>query len=163
MAGRGGLLKVLVVAVGKVKGPLAPVVAEYECRAARYWKLAVEEVESGARRGSRDPEAVMTAESGRLLSRVPDGLELIALTRGGKQMGSEELSGYLQELGVRSSAGVAFLIGGAHGLAQHILTKAQRRLSLSAMTLPHEVARLVLAEQLYRAGTIARGEPYHKG
>ena len=105
----------------------------------------------------------MTAESGRLLSRVPDGLELIALTRGGKQMGSEELSGYLQELGVRSSAGVAFLIGGAHGLAQDILTKARRRLSLSAMTLPHEVARLVLAEQLYRAGTIARGEPYHKG
>jgi len=51
MAGRGGLLKVLVVAVGKVKGSLAPVVAEYECRAARYWKLAVEEVESSARRG----------------------------------------------------------------------------------------------------------------
>ncbi|HIC55323.1 MAG TPA: 23S rRNA (pseudouridine(1915)-N(3))-methyltransferase RlmH, partial [Gemmatimonadetes bacterium] len=51
----------------------------------------------------------------------------------------------------------------AHGLAQDILTKARRRLSLSAMTLPHSVARLVLAEQLYRAGTIARGEPYHKG
>jgi len=156
-------LKVLVVAVGKVKGPLAPVVAEYERRAARYWKLAIEEVDAGARRGSQDSGAVMSAEAGRLLARVPDELELIALTRGGKQMGSEELSGYLQELGVRSSAGVAFVIGGAHGLAQDVLTRARRRLSLSAMTLPHEVARLVLAEQLYRAGTIARGEPYHKG
>ncbi len=156
-------MKVLVVAVGKVKGPLAPVVAEYERRAARYWKLAIEEVDAGARRGSQDSGAVMSAEAGRLLARVPDELELIALTRGGKQMGSEELSGYLQELGVRSSAGVAFVIGGAHGLAQDVLTRARRRLSLSAMTLPHEVARLVLAEQLYRAGTIARGEPYHKG
>jgi 23S rRNA (pseudouridine1915-N3)-methyltransferase len=156
-------LRLLVVAVGKVKGPLAPVVAEYERRAARYWKLAIEEVNAGARRGSQDSEAVMTAEAARLLARVPEELELIALTRGGKQMGSEELSGYLQELGVRSSAGVAFVIGGAHGLAQDVLTRARRRLSLSAMTLPHEVARLVLAEQLYRAGTIARGEPYHKG
>ena len=156
-------MKVLLVAVGKVKGPLAPVVAEYERRAARYWKLAIEEVDAGARRGSQDSGAVMSAEAGRLLARVPDELELIALTRGGKQMGSEELSGYLQELGVRSSAGVAFVIGGAHGLAQDVLTRARRRLSLSAMTLPHEVARLVLAEQLYRAGTIARGEPYHKG
>lgn len=156
-------MKVLLVAVGKVKGPLAPVVAEYERRAARYWKLAIEEVDAGARRGSQDSGAVMSAEAGRLLARVPEELELIALTRGGKQMGSEELSGYLQELGVRSSAGVAFVIGGAHGLAQDVLTRARRRLSLSAMTLPHEVARLVLAEQLYRAGTIARGEPYHKG
>ena len=156
-------MRVLVVAVGKVKGPLAPVVSEYERRAARYWKLTVEEVDAGARRGSRDAQAVMAAEAGRLLAQVPAELELIALTRGGKEMGSAELSGYLQEQAVRSSAGVAFVIGGAHGLAQEVLTKARRRLSLSAMTLPHEVARLVLAEQLYRAGTIARGEPYHKG
>ena len=156
-------MKLLVVAVGKVKGPLAPVVADYERRAARCWKLAIEEVDAGARRGSQDSEAVMAAEAGRLLAHVPDELELIALTRGGKGMGSAELSRYLQELAVRSSAGAAFVIGGAHGLAPEILTKARRRLSLSAMTLPHEVARLVLAEQLYRAGTIARGEPYHKG
>ncbi len=156
-------MRLLVVVVGKVKAPLAPIVAEYERRAARYWRLVVEEVDAGARRGSRDSEAVMTAEAGRLMARVPDELELIALTRGGEEMGSEELSGYLQEQAVSSSAGVAFVIGGAHGLAQGVLSKAGRRLSLSAMTLPHEVARLVLAEQLYRAGTIARGEPYHKG
>ena len=156
-------MRVLVVAVGKVKGPLAAVVGEYERRAARYWKLTVEEVAAGARRGPRDPQTVMTAEAERLLARVPGDLEMIALTRGGKEISSGKLTGYLQEQAVRSSAGVAFVIGGAHGLAQEILTKAGRRLSLSGMTLPHEMARLLLAEQLYRAGTIARGEPYHKG
>lgn len=156
-------MRVLVVAVGKVKGPLAAVVGEYERRAARYWKLTVEEVAAGARRGPRDPEAVMTAEAEHLLAHIPGELELIALTRGGKEISSGKLAGYLQEQAVRSSAGVAFVIGGAHGLGQEILTKAGRRLSLSAMTLPHEMARLVLAEQLYRAGTIVRGEPYHKG
>jgi 23S rRNA (pseudouridine1915-N3)-methyltransferase len=58
---------------------------------------------------------------------------------------------------------VAFAIGGAFGLGGAVLARAQRKLSLSALTLPHEMARLVLAEQLYRAGTIVRGEPYHKG
>ena len=64
---------------------------------------------------------------------------------------------------MRSSAGVAFVIGGAFGLGDAVLSRSRRQLSLSAMTLPHEMARLVLAEQLYRAGTILRGEPYHKG
>ena len=58
---------------------------------------------------------------------------------------------------------MAFLIGGAYGLDRTVIKRARKRLSLSAMTLPHEVARLVLSEQLYRAGTILRGEPYHKG
>ncbi len=156
-------MKLLVVAVGKVRGALAPVVADYERRAGHYWKLVVEEVDAGTRGGSKDSESVMTAEAERLLARVPNELELIALTRGGKPMGSLELSGYLQEHAVRSSAGVAFVIGGAHGLGRSVLQRARRRLSLSSMTLPHEVARVVLAEQLYRAGTIARGEPYHKG
>jgi 23S rRNA (pseudouridine1915-N3)-methyltransferase len=57
---------------------------------------------------------------------------------------------------------IAFVIGGAYGLAESLVTSAQLRLALAPWTLPHELARLVLAEQLYRAGTIARGEPYHK-
>ena len=77
-------------------------------------------------------------------------------------MGSRELAGYLEGHAVRSSAGAAFVIGGAFGLDASVVTKARRTLSLSALTLPHEMARLVLAEQLYRAGTIVRGEPYHK-
>ncbi len=78
-------------------------------------------------------------------------------------MNSRELARYLEQRALTASAGVAFIIGGAYGLGNDVLAQTQRKLSLSPMTLPHQVARLVLAEQLYRAGTILRGEPYHKG
>jgi 23S rRNA (pseudouridine1915-N3)-methyltransferase len=156
-------VRVLVVVVGRVRGELAEAVSEYERRAGRYWKLDVVEVAAGARGRGADPDAVKEAEAERLLARIPDGLEIVPLTREGKGMDSRELSRYLDELAVRSAAGVAFVIGGAFGLGSAVLSRKRRTLSLSRMTLPHEMARLILAEQLYRAGTILRGEPYHKG
>jgi 23S rRNA (pseudouridine1915-N3)-methyltransferase len=153
----------MVVVVGRVRGPLEGAVAEYERRAARYWKLEVIEVAAGVKGGSGTAEQVRAAESERLLSRVPSDFELFALTRGGRGMDSMELSGYLEEAAVRSTSGIAFVIGGAFGLGEAVRARARRTLALSGMTLPHEMARLVLAEQLYRAGTIVRGEPYHKG
>lgn len=152
------------VVVGRVKGPVAGAVAQYEKRATRYWKLEVIEVSQGAPGGSgASAEQVRAAEGARILGRLPDALDVVALTRMGDGMGSRELATYLEELGTRSSPGAAFVIGGAYGLDESVLRRATRRLSLSAFTLPHEMARLVLAEQLYRAGTILRGEPYHKG
>lgn len=156
-------MRLVVVAVGRVRGGLGPAVAEYEKRARRYWKLEVLEVPAGGRSGGQAPDEVMAREAEKLLARVPEGLQVVALTREGKSMDSSALAGWLEERAVRSDAGVAFLIGGAHGLAPSVLERARRRLSLSPLTLPHEMARLVLAEQLYRAGTIIRGEPYHKG
>jgi 23S rRNA (pseudouridine1915-N3)-methyltransferase len=155
-------MRVFVVVVGRVRGALVPAVAEYEERAGRYWKLEVVEVAAGAGGGQASAQRVRKAEGERILARIPDALEVVALTRGGKPTGSRELAGYLEEHAVRSSAGVAFVIGGAFGLDASVLKKARRKLSLSAFTLPHEMARLVLAEQLYRAGTLLRGEPYHK-
>lgn len=155
-------MKVLVVVVGRVRGGLAAPVAEYEKRAGRYWKFEVVEVAAGAGRES-SPTAVKEAEAERILARIAPELEVVALTRDGTAMDSRELSRYLEEHGVRASSGVAFIIGGAFGLGPTVLERARRRMALSAMTLPHEMARLVLAEQLYRAGTILRGEPYHKG
>jgi len=156
-------VRLVVLATGKVRGPLAVAVSEYEERAARYWKLEVVEVDAGASGRDPTPERVMEAEGERLLARLPAGTSVFALTREGKAMGSRTLALALEEHAVRSSPGVAFVIGGAFGLSPAVLARADRRLSLSAMTLPHEMARLVLAEQLYRAGTILRGEPYHKG
>ena len=69
---------------------------------------------------------------------------------------------YLNELAVLGRSGAAFVIGGAYGLDRGLVGESRHRLSLSGLTLPHDLARLVLAEQLYRAGTIVRGEPYHK-
>lgn len=157
-------MKVLVVAVGRVKGSLAAVVEEYEERARRYWKLETIEVAAGVRGGGLAPPArVLAAEEERLRARIPPELEIVALTRLGEQVSSAELAAYLRALGMRSAPGVAFVIGGAFGLSERVLAEAARRLSLSSLTLPHEMARAVLAEQLYRAGTIVRGEPYHKG
>lgn len=151
------------IAVGKVRGDLAPAVHEFETRAGRYWKLEIAEVGAGGPGRHAAPEKVRRAEAERILARMPSDLEGVALTREGKGMSSEKLARYLQRNAVGSLPGVAFVVGGAHGLADEVLERCRRRLSLSDMTLPHEMARLVLAEQLYRAGTILRGEPYHKG
>ncbi|MEO5511288.1 MAG: 23S rRNA (pseudouridine(1915)-N(3))-methyltransferase RlmH [Longimicrobiales bacterium] len=152
-----------VIAVGRPGRLLAESIAEYETRAARYWSFDVAEVrEERAHKGMSD-DAIRDAEGERILQRVPAGAEVIALTRTGEQWLSTRLSQYLQQLGAQGSAGVAFVIGGAIGLGADVLKRATRQLRLSDLTLTHELARLVLAEQLYRAGTIARGEPYHKG
>jgi len=119
-------------------------------------------VVGGAGRGQVPAARVQEAEAERILARIPDELEVVALTRTGKTMGSRELAGYLEEQAVRSSPGVAFVIGGAFGLGSPVLARARRKLSLSTFTFPHEMARLMLSEQLYRAGTLVRGEPYHK-
>ena len=156
-------MKVDLIAVGRCRGPLAGAVADYEARAGRYWKLAVTEVDEGVKGGRPDPLRVKEAEAERILSRVSEELELVALTREGKGMSSVTLSRFLSGHAVRGSSGVAFVIGGAFGLGDSVLARSSRRLSLSPMTFPHDMARLFLAEQLYRAGTIARGEPYHKG
>jgi 23S rRNA (pseudouridine1915-N3)-methyltransferase len=156
-------VKILVVAVGRVRGTLAEAVREYEERAGRYWKLEVVEVPAGGPGRSAEPERVRDDEAERILARIPSDHEVVALTRVGEAVSSRNLAAYLEEKGTRSAAGVTFVIGGAFGLADSVLRKARKRVSLSALTLPHEMARLVLAEQLYRAGTIVRGEPYHKG
>lgn len=153
-------MKITVLAVGRVKGPLAPAVREFRERAERYWSLEVVEVGEGG--GSR-PAAVLESEAEALLARIPDAAAVWALTRSGTGITSRGLASYLESLAVASASGVTFVLGGAHGLGDRILRKADRRLALSPMTLPHDLARLILLEQLYRAGTIRRNEPYHKG
>lgn len=156
-------MKVTLIAVGRVRGDLVSAVAEYEKRAARYWKLDVVEVDGGAPGGRDDAETVRAAEAGRILARLPGGAEMAVLTRAGTGMSSRAFSEWLGEHALHGSQGVALVIGGAYGVHESVLHRARRELSLSPMTLPHEMARLILAEQLYRAGTILRGEPYHKG
>lgn len=156
-------MKVWVHAVGRPGALLGEAIAEYEARAARYWSLEIAEVKAERATGGRGAADVMAREAERLRERISPGSDVIALTREGRRWSSTELAGHLQELALRSQPGAAFLIGGAFGLHPELIAGATRRLSLSAFTLPHDVARLVLAEQLYRAGTIVRGEPYHKG
>lgn len=154
-------MKVWIVCVGKARGTLAEAISGYEERVAHYFPCGFVEVRE--ERSGGDARQVVTAEGERLLARVPSGAELIALTREAQQWSSARLARELRQRLTDGMSDVAFLIGGAYGLSQTVLDTAELHLSLSAFTLPHEMARLVLTEQLYRAGTILRGEPYHKG
>lgn len=156
-------MRITLLAVGRPKTPLAEAIGEYEGRLRHYFTFEAVEVKEEPHRRAGDTARVREEEGKRLLAKVPPGVEVVALHETGKQWTSEQLSHHLSELALRGSPGAAFLLGGAYGLSDEVLRAAQRQLSLSAMTLPHELARLVLAEQLYRAGTISRGEPYHKG
>ena len=155
-------MKLTLLVVGRNRGVLEAAVREFETRAERYWKLEIIEVASGVG-GNADEDRVMAAEAVRLRDRIPEGSELWVLTREGGGMSSLRFAETLGDRMVGGGKGVTFLIGGAHGVAPDLARTADRTFSLSPLTLPHSVARLVLAEQLYRAGTILRGEPYHKG
>jgi 23S rRNA (pseudouridine1915-N3)-methyltransferase len=153
-------MRLVLVVVGRPRGELAPAIADYEARAARYWPFEVHEVREEPAR-ALTPEQVREREGERLLAKAAAGGALVACDERGDAWTSERFAGWLQRQ--RDEArDVTFVIGGAYGLAPAVRERAGVRLAVAPWTLPHELARLVLAEQLYRAGTIARGEPYHK-
>jgi 23S rRNA (pseudouridine1915-N3)-methyltransferase len=149
--------------VGRPGATVDAAVREYEVRAARYWTLDVIEVkEEKARKGMPEVE-VRDAEAERIMKRVPKHAELMALTRSGEAWSSTRLATELERRATLGVADVAFVIGGAFGLGEEVMKAARLRVQLSSFTMPHDLARLVLLEQIYRAGTILRNEPYHKG
>lgn len=150
-------MRLRVVVVGKPRDvALASLVHEYEARAARYWPLEAIEV----REGRGEPEKVRALEGEALRDAVGTS-RLFAVDERGERFTSAEFADWVQ--GLREAArDASFVIGGAHGLDPGLLTTAEKRITLAPWTLPHELARVVLAEQLYRAGTIVRREPYHK-
>jgi 23S rRNA (pseudouridine1915-N3)-methyltransferase len=153
-------MRVIVAVVGKPKNEgLATAIREYEQRARRYWPLQVIEVKDEPVRGGN--AGLARQREGERLAAAIGGARVIACEVGGRQMSSPEFATWVRQLR-ESASDVAFVIGGAYGLSDELAQRATSRVSFSAWTLPHELARLVLAEQLYRAGTIMRGEPYHK-
>jgi 23S rRNA (pseudouridine1915-N3)-methyltransferase len=154
-------VRFVVSVVGKPRDAnLSAAIHEYETRASRYWPLEVHEVrEEPSRSGSAD--LVREREGERLLAVIPPSAQVVACDVSGRSMTSEQFARWLQDARERARD-VAIAIGGAFGLGANVKARAAMSLSLAPWTLPHELARLVLAEQLYRAGTIGRGEPYHK-
>jgi 23S rRNA (pseudouridine1915-N3)-methyltransferase len=154
-------LRLLVIVVGRPRdSALAAAAQEYESRATHYWPLTVVEVKEESARG-RTTDFIREREGERILAQVPAAATLVACTEGGRDMTSTAFAKWLQS--TRDDArDLAITIGGAFGLSAAVTTKASMRLALAPFTLPHELARVVLAEQIYRAGTMMRGEPYHK-
>ena len=157
------MTRVLVASVGRNRASaLRRATEEYEERLRHYIRFEAVVVEPARLPDARAAEA-REREAAALERRLPDDLELVALTREGERWTTRALADYLDDMRTYGRPGAVFAIGGAHGLSPRLLDRARTRLALSVMTLPHEVARLVLTEQLYRAATILRGEPYHKG
>jgi len=121
----------------------------------------VEVVEISDRDLGTDPARAVAAESVDLLRALPEGSYVVVLDLGGSQRTSEQFSEDLAALMVRGRSDVTFVIGGSAGIAPEVLARADVVLSLSKMTLPHQLARVVLLEQIYRAFKIMRNEPYH--
>jgi 23S rRNA (pseudouridine1915-N3)-methyltransferase len=111
--------------------------------------------------GKRDEE-ILDAEGEFLSRKLSPKDYVVALDRAGEPLDSEALARWLEHLSRRAPGGVSFLIGGPLGLSKKLLNRAQKVLSLSRLTLTHEMSRLLLLEQLYRAMTILKGEKYHK-
>jgi 23S rRNA (pseudouridine1915-N3)-methyltransferase len=153
-------MRLIVAVVGKPRNAaLAAAIDEYETRAARYWPLEVHEVRE--ERASGISSSTVRDREGERLGDRAGSARIVACDAGGKAFASEEFAKWLQRER-ENDRDTAFVIGGAFGLSDALLGKATMKLSLAPWTLPHELARLVLAEQLYRAGSIIRGEPYHK-
>ena len=153
-------MKLRIAAVGRVKEPhWRAACDEYLKRLRPYATVEVCEVTD--RDIGPDPVKAMSAEGADLLRAVPADSYVIALDVQGRETTSEDLAAHLAELMVRGRSDITFLVGGSAGLAPAATERADERLALSRMTLPHQLARVVLLEQLYRAFRIMRNEPYH--
>lgn len=152
-------MEVSILAVGKLRSCYREACDEYAKRLRRYTPFAEREIREG--RGNRSAE-IERDEARRMLAKLPDRATLVVLTRGGSEWSSAELAARLERWSLQSRP-LAFAIGGSTGLGGEILDRAEQRWSLGPLTLPHELARVIVCEQIYRAFTILRGEPYHKG
>lgn len=154
-------MRITIVAVGKLKERFWREAAEeYLKRLGGYADVRV--IEIADRDPGRGEAKALAEEAADVLKALPGGAHVIALDVTGKQRTSEGFSAHLDALALDGRSSVTFLIGGSHGLAQDVLDRADERFSLGSITLPHNLARVVLLEQIYRAFRISRGEPYHK-
>lgn len=140
-------MKVKLITIGKIKADhFFAAAADYAERLGHYMPF----------------ELIVAKDERQALSKIQPGDYLVACDKGGEQKSSEDMAQFLDHHRNSATKYLAFFIGGAAGLGKPILERSNERLSLSKMTLPHELAQVVVLEQLYRACTILKGEPYHK-
>lgn len=159
-------MKITLVTVGKIKEKFfEDAIKEYSKRLSRYCKLEILQVAD-----EKTPEGASEAvelqikekEGQRILSLIRDDAYVIALAIEGKMLDSEELAERIEKLGVSGISQIVFVIGGSLGLSAQVMKRADYALSFSRMTLPHQLMRVVLLEQIYRSYRIMNHQPYHK-
>ena len=159
-------MQIVILSVGKLKEkPYRQMADEYLKRLSRYGKYEEIEVLDLPERENASPaeeEKLKTREGEALLQRLRPGDRVTALTIPGRQRSSRELAEELGEARNRGAGRIVFVIGGSLGLGSNVLERADDEMSMSRMTFPHQLARVMLLEQLYRAEKILAGERYHK-
>ncbi|KFI84396.1 MULTISPECIES: 23S rRNA (pseudouridine(1915)-N(3))-methyltransferase RlmH [Bifidobacterium] len=159
-------MQIDIIAPGRVKEQyLRDAIDEYSKRLSRYCKLSIIEVadEKTPEHASEGIERQIKAKEGeRIAKHLRDGAFLIALAIDGKQLSSEEFAAKIEDWGLHGVSHIQLVIGGSIGLDDAILRRANFKLSFSKMTFPHQLMRVILLEQIYRAYKINAGEPYHK-
>lgn len=160
------MLRVNIICVGKLKEKyLKDAVAEYSKRLGAFCKFSV--IELDEEKTNSDPneagiEKILEAEGKRILAKTDRMDHVIAMCIEGKQMPSEKFAAYLERAAVNGDSTVDIIIGGSWGLSDDVKKRADLRLSMSEMTFTHQLARVMLCEQLYRAFSITAGTKYHK-
>ena len=159
-------MNISIITIGKLKEKyLKAGIDEYLKRLSSYAKIEVIEMsdeKAPEELSLAEMEQVKQKEGEKLLSKLSPDTYVIALAIDGKMKSSEELADSLDKLATYGKSKIAFVIGGSLGLSQAVLNRADEKLSFSKMTFPHQLMRLILLEQVYRAFRINRGEPYHK-
>jgi len=159
-------MNITIIAVGKIKEKnMVKVLEEYVKRLSGYCRLNLIEVpdkKAPESLSDQEKEKVKKAEGEGILKNIKDGMYVIALDIKGNKMSSEEFSEKINSLGIQGTSNVAFIIGGSLGLSDEVKKRANYLLSFSPMTFPHQLMRIILLEQIYRAFKIINNEPYHK-
>lgn len=156
-------MRYTVIAVGKLKERFwRDACAEYTKRLGAYGKVEIREVADIDPARAGGVEASRSREGEEILSAIPEHSHVILLAIDGKQRSSEAFSEHLDELALRGKSDLTFVIGGSDGVSPDVRSRADETFSFDRITLPHNLARVVLLEQVYRACKISRGEPYHK-
>ena len=159
-------MKVTIITVGKVKESyFRGAIEEYSKRLSKYCKLDIVEVadeKTPDKASETEEQQIKEKEAERIMKYVREDAYVIALAIEGKQLDSVELSKKIEKLGIQGKSHVQFIIGGSLGLHHIVLSRADYKLSFSKMTFPHQLMRVILLEQIYRAYRIMNHEPYHK-
>ncbi|KEI01927.1 23S rRNA (pseudouridine(1915)-N(3))-methyltransferase RlmH [Clostridium botulinum] len=159
-------MNITIICVGKLKEKyLKQAIDEYSKRLSRYCKLSIVELndEKTPDNASEKDEIIIKQKEGmRILSHIKENMYVIALDIKGNMVSSEDLANLINDLGLRGNSNIALVIGGSLGLDKEVLDRANYKLSFSKMTFPHQLMRVILLEQIYRAYRINSGEPYHK-
>jgi 23S rRNA (pseudouridine1915-N3)-methyltransferase len=150
--------RIEILAVGSLHRDFEPAARHYLDLLRPYAAVTVQEVKETPLRGRSEAE-VLRDEGRRLLAAWPQAPVVVALAVEGRALGTQAFAAWLQRALERG--GAAFVVGGSLGLAPEVVAQSEESVSLSALTLPHQLARVVLLEQLFRAAKILRGEPYH--